>query len=109
MSNKRSGEASPIPTVGIDRLSVRRSNTEDNSDQDVLERGDQKQCRVFVIEGLQLLIVDIWLGIPGLTTDPEKDEDLNGEVDDGLTDDAGQDFLGHQTSRWPFRVDLGVW
>ena len=90
-------------------LSVRRSHAEDDSNQDILEGGDQEQCRVLVIERLQLLIIDVWLGVPRLTTDPEKDKHLDREVDYGLADDAGQDLLGNEARCRPLRVNLRVW
>lgn len=96
-------------TIGVDGLSVRRSYAEDDSNQDVLEGGDQEQCRVLVIERLQFLIIYVRLGVPRLTTDPEEDEDLDREVDDGLTDDAGQDLLGNEARCRPLRVNLRVW
>jgi hypothetical protein len=93
----------------VDGLSVRRSYAEDDSNQDVLEGGDQEQRRVLVIERLQFLIIDVWFGVPRLTTDPEKDKYLDREVDDGLADNAGQDLLGNKARCRSLRVDLRVW
>jgi hypothetical protein len=50
----------------------------------------------------------IW-DVPWFTPDPEKDKDLDGGIDQDLTDDTGQDFLGDQTCSGSFRVDFRVW
>lgn len=105
--------AHPRLTIRVDRLAVRRPDAKDNSDQDVLETRDEEQRRVLVVECLELFVVDVRLGVPGvhgvgqrrdiiattmsclpgLPSDPDEHKHLDRKVDDGLTDDAGQHLL----------------
>ena len=60
-------------TVRVHRFSIRRTDAEDTRNQDILETRQQEQGRVLVIEGFQLFVVDVRRGVPGFTSDQEKD------------------------------------
>jgi hypothetical protein len=51
-------------TVRVDGLAVRRPDGEHAGDQDVLEARNEEQRRVLVVERLELLVVDVGLGVP---------------------------------------------
>ena len=51
-------------TVGVQRLAVRRANTEDAGDEDVLERRDEEQCRVLKADNIELFRVDDRWNVP---------------------------------------------
>lgn len=45
-------------TIRVQRLTVGRTDAEDTGDEDVLERGDEEQCRVLETDNVELLGVD---------------------------------------------------
>jgi hypothetical protein len=51
-------------TIRVHGLSVRRADTEDGSNQDILERRYEEESSIFVIDGLELFIVDRRLSVP---------------------------------------------
>lgn len=48
----------------MDRLAIGRTDAENDCDDDVLERGDEKECRVFIADRVQLVRVNDWWLIP---------------------------------------------
>lgn len=51
-------------TIGVHGLSVRRADTEDGGNQDILERRYEEESSIFVIDGLELFVVDRRLSVP---------------------------------------------
>lgn len=118
-------------TIGPDWLAIRWTDAKDGGDQDVLERRDKEKGGIFVIESLECLVVDIWLGVPDgarkesaffclkdaydlrhsprLPSNPNKDQNLNERIDDRLTDDAGEDLFRNKTGGGSLGVNFGVW
>ena len=98
-------------TIRVDGLPVWRADAEDTCDEDVLETGNEEQCRVLVVERLELVTdyVGLSIGIPAmyqdhrirlnnrssprLSADPNEDKDLHRRVDNNLADDARQNLL----------------
>lgn len=96
------------PTIGIHGFPVWWSNTENSSNEDILETRNQKQARILIIESLELFIIDVGRSVPWFSPDPEENKDLNSGVDEDLTNDTGQHLLGDQACSWSFGVDFGV-
>lgn len=106
--------------------SIRRANAEDSRYQDVLEARHQKQGRVLKVACCKLAIVV--LGVislrrrvpaakfikifadaecpdsPSLCSDPIVGPHLHRARYQHLTNDAGQDLLGHETGGWPLWI-----
>lgn len=51
-------------TIRVDGLSERRSDAEHRCDKNVLEARDEEQCRILVVERLELVAVHVGLGVP---------------------------------------------
>ena len=51
-------------TISVDGFPERRADGEDGRNEDVLEARDEEQGRVLIVERLELLVVDIGLGVP---------------------------------------------
>ena len=49
----------------MDRLAIGRTDAENHRDDDVLERGDEEECRVLIADRVQLVRVNDWRLIPG--------------------------------------------
>lgn len=60
----KAGKDQAALTVRVDGLAVRRPDGEHAGDQDVLEARNEEQRRVLVVERLELLVVDVGLGVP---------------------------------------------
>lgn len=115
-------------TVRVDRHAVRRSNTEDGSNEDVLERRDQEESRVFERDDVEFVGINLgrdiparhkfgqscmnfqtkWMdegNAPGTRANVEERKELNSARDDNLTDQRSEHLLGDEAGRWSFGMN----